>query len=171
MTSGQYRRLQLLLELPPVKSPGGETMLKRSVTESSAMSYLQKASYAEKVKRVVFYALVIFGWCTGYFLCALPWGTDLIYSYNMLYAAPPTFAMVDWMFLILLGHRYWNFKTLVLVFGLQLLNSGPGAGLVRRGVQLCLLQRACCGVLRRAGVVGCDGSGWACLRQGSQTAS
>ncbi|CAE7701330.1 unnamed protein product, partial [Symbiodinium microadriaticum] len=45
---GQYRRLQLLLELPPVKSPGGETMLKRSMTESSAMSYLQKASYAEK---------------------------------------------------------------------------------------------------------------------------
>lgn len=117
---GQYRRLQLLLELPPVK-----TMLKRSMTESSAMSYLQKASYAEKVKRVVFYALVIFGWCTGYFLCALPWGTDLIYSYNMLYAAPPTFAMVDWMFLILLGHRYWNFKTLVLVFVYNFLTLAP----------------------------------------------
>ncbi|CAE7351909.1 unnamed protein product [Symbiodinium natans] len=122
---GQYRRLQLLLELPSQKSLGGEMMLKRSATESSALSYLQKATYSDWAVRAVFYLLVIIGWCTGYFLCALPWGTDLVYSYNMLYGAPPTFAMVDWMFLVVAGRRFWNVKTLVLVFVYNFLTLAP----------------------------------------------
>ena len=104
---GQYRRLQMLLELPPGKGADGETVLK-SVAHSSAMSFVQKSSYVEKVTRVVSYTLIIFVAGTVYFLCCLPWGTDMVYSYSMLYGAPPTFVTVDWMYLLLLGQRYWR---------------------------------------------------------------
>ncbi|CAE7499020.1 unnamed protein product [Symbiodinium natans] len=120
----QYRRLQMLLELPPGKSADGETVLK-SVAHSSAMSFVQQSSYAEKVKRAVSYTLIIFGAGTVYFLCCLPWGTDMVYSYSMLYGAPPTFVTVDWMYLVLLGQRYWNLKTVVLVFVYNFLSLAP----------------------------------------------
>ena len=96
-----------------------------TVSTTSAISYLGKVTWQEVAKRVFFYLLVIFGWCTGYFLCALPWGTNLMYSYNMLYGAPPTFAMVDWLFLVLADRSYWNLKTLVLIFVYNFLTLAP----------------------------------------------
>eukprot|EP00913_Durusdinium_trenchii_P030577 g28637.t4 len=114
---GQYRRLELLL----VRPPNGKEMAR----SSSAISYLGKVTWQDTAKRVIFYLLVIFGWCTGYFLCAVPWGTNLIYSYNMLYGAPPTFAMVDWLFLVLADRSYWNVKTLILIFVYNFLTLAP----------------------------------------------
>eukprot|EP00434_Breviolum_minutum_P014064 symbB.v1.2.012401.t1/scaffold857.1/size218589/16 len=118
---GQYRRLEVLLSRPQAKlARSGST-----VSTTSAISYLGKVTWQEVAKRVFFYLLVIFGWCTGYFLCALPWGTNLMYSYNMLYGAPPTFAMVDWLFLVLADRSYWNLKTLVLIFVYNFLTLAP----------------------------------------------
>ncbi|CAK9101635.1 unnamed protein product [Durusdinium trenchii] len=114
---GQYRRLELLL----VRPADGKEMAR----SSSAISYLGKVTWQDTAKRVIFYLLVIFGWCTGYFLCAVPWGTNLIYSYNMLYGAPPTFAMVDWLFLVLADRSYWNVKTLILIFAYNFLTLAP----------------------------------------------
>ena len=48
-----------------------------------------------------------------------------MYSYNMLYGAPPTFAMVDWLFLVLADRSCWNLKTLVLIFVYNFLTLAP----------------------------------------------